>query len=608
MLRGMTSPRHFDARPDAHYFYATLLPESVRLDPSNPKWVQLCAAGDYVYRGQPIKITTDTLDRMIANFRAHPAFDAGARQLFGKPLAEAAKLGAAITSGVIALNFDHPPPGMPRPGHGWFLDVERRGDQLWGLCWFDAEAHAGMLALRWKWTSIEWTEDDADNQGRARGPYLSGVALTNDPFITGMQPIQMSQRCGCGQTFASPLPAPLLTPDEQRYLDALTEQQVQQFAAYPWEKCIADQKKAGHSEESSARICGSIKAKNAARLAARSVSGTLPNGPTSANIPGAHVSTQEIHPMTTPAPAPTNTFARTFASRLSAKLGRAVGDDEAAVLLAFDAYGNQYDQLMAVASQLKQLLGTEDPAEIVDKLTALAALKEQMAQILPQMAAAEESAMATEAEMAAQDVQQVMAAQRLDPAKHPGTVKAYLAQRLGGLPPLVAPTAAEFAKSPAVLLRFMGEQRARREARPGLRKAFLAAHGIDAMVPVPAHLQHIYGTTLFAGDGAVFGVNNNAPPPAANQGQGQHPYNGAPLAGQGVPSATGYTWARVALLPPPAKGDNYLQRIFDEVVRAEFAGDARGSRYEQAWKRANALASELIRREGPPPSSLLTVA
>ena len=190
-------PLFFDASTQAtRLFYAAPIAPASKVDTSNPKWVQLCTAGRYVYRGKPVEITPATFDAMIANFRAHPAFSAGARSLFGKPLDEATKLGAAITSGVVALNFDHPPPGGPRPGHGWFLDVERRDEQLWGLCWFDQEAYAGMLSARWKWTSIEWSGDMENNQGQSIGPYLSGVALTNDPFIQGMTPIQMSRVAG----------------------------------------------------------------------------------------------------------------------------------------------------------------------------------------------------------------------------------------------------------------------------------------------------------------------------------------------------------------------------------------------------------------------------
>ncbi len=222
----------FDASRPAHWHFDMQQPAGALLDPSNPKWVQICIAGSYVYGDTPVTIAARDFDQMVENFRASPAYKPDGRTLFGAT--DAAHRVLAGPYGVVALNFDHPPHGAPRPGHGWFLELERRGDQLWGLCWFDAEAHAGMLAGSWKWTSIEWQGETKNNRGETIGCYLSGVALTNDPFITGMTPIQMSRR------FAGSPPAPsmvaeptVLTQEEQAMVDALGEEERKRYAADP---------------------------------------------------------------------------------------------------------------------------------------------------------------------------------------------------------------------------------------------------------------------------------------------------------------------------------------------------------------------------------------
>lgn len=605
----------FDVTRTGLRFYAAPLDDGVRVDPSNPKWIQLCTAGRYVYRGQPVEITPETFDRMIANFRAHPAFDAGARAIFGKPLDEASKLGAAITSGVVALNFDHPPHGAPRPGHGWFLDVERRGDQLWGLCWFDVEAHAGMIAGTWKWTSIEWSSEATNNRGEEIGPYLSGVALTNDPFITGMVPIQFSRP-------ASPGPVVWFGPVadvvcELRGIFALPE--TADVGAVIGEVAKLRLWALGEQAPPLGVDVGGI----VARVR------TLLNLPTLADpasifreldkLLGLAADEQEKETMpdpTKPAAESGNLgLARHFAAKLSALLRTPIADDEASVLRAFDAASGRYDEAMAQVEALSKTFGTNDPKALAEKIAALMALAEQMSSILGEVAAEHQAEEQAEGQMAAEDVQQVMAAQRLDPQRAPGTVQAYTVQRLGFSAPLVAPTAAEVAKNPHAAIRYLAAVRKRREERRAARKAFFKSHGIDAVIPVPAQYQHLYGRQLFAGNGAVFGVDNvGAPPPAVAQGQGQapqhfaQPYHGAPLQGAPPPSPHGWSWGRVSQLPPAVTGDNLPQRVFEEVVRAEFSGQATGSRYDQAWTRANAILADITRREGPAPASLYTRA
>jgi hypothetical protein len=689
-------PRYtFDAARPVRLFYAAPVPDGVRLDPSNPKWIQLCAAGSYVYRGEPVTITPATFDQMIANFRAHPSYDAGARNLFGKPSAEVAPLVLAGRFGVVALNFDHPPLGGPRPGSGWILELDRRDGELWGLCWFGERAYAGMLSREWSWTSIEWTGATADPKtGKDIGAYLSGVALTNDPFIQGMQPIQMSRCAECEAKHlempgtAPPFPPNFdeLFPDERRYVDSLSAEDLKRFAEYPWEQCIADQKKRGYSDERAKKICGSIKAQNAARMSRgpvvwfgpatdvlcelRACFGlpetadvgavigevaklrswalgqsaapigvdvgglvgrvrmllALPTLSEPANIfaeldklLGRLADEQQEEPMNAiPKPneqPPVAGLARMFSARLSALLRTVVTDDEPSLAKAFDAMSGRYDEAMAHVDGLKKAFGTDDAKSIGDKIVQLIALQEQFAQLLGEVKAEHDAEEKAEGDMAAQDVQQVMAAQRLDPTKNVGTLKAYTAQRLALVPSLTAPTVEEFRAKPATLTNYFAALRTWREKRAGAQRAFFAEHGIAAVIPVPAEHQHLYGPRLFAGPGALFGAENIGAPPPAGQQQGQapqhfaQPYQGVPLGGKPpLAPPAGWSWARVSQLPPGVNGDNFVQRIFDELVRTEFNGSATGPAYDRAFNRANQIANEITRREGAPPSSLLCMA
>lgn len=614
-LRTVTNPLLFDAARPALLFYAAPIPAGP-VDTSNPKWLQLCTAGSYVYRGTPVEITDATFDAMIGNFRAHPAYKPDARQLFGMPLDEAQKLGAAITSGVVALNFDHPPPGAPRPGHGWFLELERRGSSLWGLVWMDPQAYQGMANGTWKWTSIEWNGNAVNNRGQEIGPYLSGVAFTNDPFVQGMTPIQMSRPeagpvvwFGAATDALCELRIVLGLPETAGVEGILTELAKLRTWAIDGvpapigvdvgailARCRRILNLPTLSEP--ANIFGEL-SKLLGRVAEETETQEptmpLPNDPKSQT------------------PNEPSALARAFAPRLSAILRTAVEPTDEAVTRHFDGAMGRYDEAMAHAQALSKMFGTTDAKAIADKLGALMGLQEQISSLLGEVQAEHIAEEKAEGEMAAVDAAQVMSAQRLDPRTSAGTFQAYTAQRLGFSAPLAFPSAEDVQKDPGKLLKTLADVRKRRAERSTVKTAFFKAHGIDAVVPVPQHLQHLYGAQLFAGNGAVFGAGNAGAPPAG----------GAPLQAHGSPGAGAYfgahlqhpngnnaggqpgpwSWARVSQLPPSQRGDNPPQRVFEEVVRTEFNNDAQGARYEQAWARATAILQQITRNEGAAPPS-----
>ena len=645
----MAAPRYVFRNPSRPIFFQAPIAEALALDPSNPKWIQLCTAGSYVYHGEPIEITPATFDEMIANFHAHPSFDPAGRALFGKPSAEVAPLVLGGKYGVIALNFDHPPQGAPRPGHGWFLDVERRGSTLWGLCFFDDEAHAGMLKGTWKWTSIEWSAGTVSPKGERIGAYLSGVALTNDPFIQGMAPIQMS-RPGIAPT--APTLEDLLAMLDERdraYVAALPPEQV---ATDPRAQRVLDAARAkaatmarggpvvffGPATDVLCDLRGLFALPETAdvgavigelaKLRAWALGEMAPplgvdvgdlvsdlrgllNLPTLSDPATIFAELDKLlarlaaetpeDPMPDPikTPDPNSGAAlglarllSTFSTKLSAKLGRAVPDDEQSVILAFDAHSAKFDEAMGHVNALKATFGTDDAKAIAEKLAALMQLGDQMTALLGEVAAEHEAEEKAEGEMAASDVAQVMAAQRLDPRVATGTVQAYTAQRLGNTQKLTPPTAAQISKDPASAGRYVAAVRLRREERSKARETFLGAHGLAdferVKAALPMHLQGAFAPALF-GAGGVFA-------PAQQPQQGQPA--GAPMAfSQGQQPAGQYQWSRerVAALPP---GNNDAERIFAEVVRTEFDGKAPpGSQaYDRAWSRVMQIQTSITQQ------------
>lgn len=585
-------------RTGLHLFYATPIAPALAADTSNPKWIQLCTAGAYVYQGRPVNVAVETFDDMVRNFRAHPAFNALAREIVGKPDAEQLAFGVALTSGVIALNFDHPPKGGPRPGHGWFLDVERRGDQLWGLCWFDAEACAGLASLRWKWTSIEWQGQWNDNKGQPIGAYLSGVALTNDPFITGMVPIQMSARAASdrsGVLWFGPATDVLC---ELRRLFALPE--------------TAD---IGAVIGEMAKLRAWALGETAAPLGV-DVDGLVADLRALLNLPtlaepasifaelgtllGRLADEQEREKPMPPDPnaaAKPTELHRRFAARLSALGSLFFGaqatavreDDEPRLILEAERFFDRASDVMGQMASLQSSMGAKTPDEMLSKLkelTALSAqaqeLQSQINALLPEVEAAQVAEEKAEGELASQDVAAVMS--RLSGVGMPEAAlsamrSTLLLQRLGGDTQFFG----RYQRDAAGNLK-LGANGKPVVAAPAERQAFRRSatekfrteHQIQRAGESAAPQTYSFAN-LYAGTGAQYAATERTP-----QGQGggwtgfsngaqggQQPGNGAPAVAAG-----GWTWSRVAGLPPAAE-DNAVNRIVDEMIRTEIPKDAR---------------------------------
>lgn len=160
-------------------------------DVAKPVWVQIAAAGDYKgYEGGAFKFDRSVFDTIIANFRAHPAYQSGgAKDVIPWDFHHASEFSPA--SGSIPVD------GVP--AQGWVRELEVRqgakGDELWALTRWLEPARSYIKDGKYKWASVTvyfGTKDPVS--GEDRGANLVSVALTNQPFIEGMTELIAASR------------------------------------------------------------------------------------------------------------------------------------------------------------------------------------------------------------------------------------------------------------------------------------------------------------------------------------------------------------------------------------------------------------------------------
>lgn len=165
-----------------------LAPERTDEQPNDePRWVQAAISGKF--RGHvsgEFEFDRETFEQLIKNFRSHPSYKA--------------KDGVG-SEGVIPFDFHHANEAEAArvakdgaPAQGWVLDLEVRdgakGPELWALAKWLEPARTYIREGRYKWLSVAvWPNARDAKSGAEIGWYMSSIALTNDPFIQGMQPI-----------------------------------------------------------------------------------------------------------------------------------------------------------------------------------------------------------------------------------------------------------------------------------------------------------------------------------------------------------------------------------------------------------------------------------
>ena len=155
-----------------------------------PKWIQIAYAGEWKGHHQgAFKLTRGHFEKVVENFRAHPAYGKGA-------------------SDVVAFDFDHasemPPTSAAvalagKPAQGWVRELEvRDGDgkaQLWALTRVLEPARTYLTQGKIKWVSAAFNFRAVDLvSGDPCGPVLTSVAFTNQPFLQALPAIAASLR------------------------------------------------------------------------------------------------------------------------------------------------------------------------------------------------------------------------------------------------------------------------------------------------------------------------------------------------------------------------------------------------------------------------------
>lgn len=97
----------------------------------------------------------------------------------------------------VQANFDHGQSiAHGTKASGWIkqLTIKAEGNELWATVEWTEEAVRGIKAKEWRYSSAElrWVWKHPET-GKEHKKVLTGLALTNQPFIKGMQPIAASE-------------------------------------------------------------------------------------------------------------------------------------------------------------------------------------------------------------------------------------------------------------------------------------------------------------------------------------------------------------------------------------------------------------------------------
>jgi hypothetical protein len=162
-----------------------------------PKWVHVATSGEYKgYWGgeRPFSFTKEIFDQIVTNFHNHPEFLAGPDGLGSKD--------------VVPWDFHHASEADPTegtiaakgaPSQGWTRDLEVRTSadgvsQLWAYTLFLEPARTYIKNNQYRWASVCVIFDDVDPvSGEDVGARITSIALTNQPFIEGMDQLAASK-------------------------------------------------------------------------------------------------------------------------------------------------------------------------------------------------------------------------------------------------------------------------------------------------------------------------------------------------------------------------------------------------------------------------------
>lgn len=143
-------------------------------DDKSPKWIQLATTGRFKgHSAGPFELSMDTFKQIIANFNE------GTRR--------------------IPIDFNHASeqdptqgtlPTQGAPAVGWIVDMKIDGGRLWGLVQWGDLARQYILSGGYRYFSPAIRFNSRDRvTGESVGARMSSGALTNDPFLSQLQPV-----------------------------------------------------------------------------------------------------------------------------------------------------------------------------------------------------------------------------------------------------------------------------------------------------------------------------------------------------------------------------------------------------------------------------------
>jgi len=168
---------------------------AAKTEGDKPVWLQIAKTGSWKgHHSGAFEFTAVHFAQLIANFRAHPWYSAGADGI-----------GCAD---VVPFDFNHASemnpsegelPVLGAPAQAWVLDLEVRpgnsDSTLWALTRLLEPAKTYIAEGKIKSTSVAvWINAVDQVTGKKVGPRLTSVAFTNQPFIQGMQPVSIAAR------------------------------------------------------------------------------------------------------------------------------------------------------------------------------------------------------------------------------------------------------------------------------------------------------------------------------------------------------------------------------------------------------------------------------
>ena len=156
----------------------------------NETWIHLATAGTYLGHWQgAFVLTGKTMEEIVRNFRNDERYGLGKSPVVPYDYEHASE--QAPTSGSI--------PAIGTPAPAWALEMEVRdsakGPQLWALTKLGDQVKAQIKAGEYRYVSMAFTSKGVDSRsGATIGHMITSIAFTNQPFLTGLEPIAAKAR------------------------------------------------------------------------------------------------------------------------------------------------------------------------------------------------------------------------------------------------------------------------------------------------------------------------------------------------------------------------------------------------------------------------------